>query len=133
MVNSHLFNKTIPLAIIVIFLFIFFLFKYKSPIDIENNEDKSLIIKMIKEHNANSKIEDIEIKSGVIYVPLKDSIYKLSDKIKNDNDILQYTKVVKYVSINDSDTIKCATIFEVDEEFLKEKVGKHLITIKDLN
>lgn len=134
--KTHLVYEMIPLYIvgtaIVISFIVTLLVYYKAPISLDNSKDKAMIEKMINDQNPNSKIENLELKSGVIYVGLKDSIYKLSDKIEDDNDILWYTRVLKYTAISDSDTVKCTTIFEMDEKFLKERVGKHLITIRDI-
>ena len=135
-IKKHTIYEMIPfyivgIAIIASLIAIFFAY-YKAPISLENKEDSTAIMKMLNQQNIDCDIENAELKEGVVYLALRDSIYKISDKIKNDNDLLWYTRVIKYQAINGSDTINCATIFEINESFLKENVGKHLITIKGL-
>lgn len=85
---------------------------------------------MIHKQNIEGNIKNIKLSQGIIYTSLKDSIINKSNKIDAENDILYYTRILNYDVINDSDSIHYITIFEIDEKFLKEDIGQHLITFK---
>lgn len=141
MINKikELVYKYIPSGLITIFivgillifsLIIMFFVYYKKPISLNNEIAKNKIENMIHKQNIEGNIKNIKLSQGIIYTSLKDSIINKSNKIDDENDILYYTRILNYNVINDSDSIHYITIFEIDEKFLKEDIGQHLITFK---
>lgn len=103
---------------------------YKAPISLNDSEDKAKLVQMAEKQNPNTSITNVSLHGGAPFPTITDSLYKASDKLSDANDIVNYCRTLIYDAVNDSDTVHCITIFEIKEKFLREDVGKHLITIK---
>lgn len=131
-------NGLIPfvvvIALICVCIPINLIVNYHEPIELCDNDDKDTILNMLKEQHGDKEFVNLELVKDVVYSNYNDSIFKLSDKIETMDDIVLYTDIVNYTVIeNDSVTENWSTIFEINEKFLKEKVGQHLITFKRYN
>ena len=131
-------NGLIPFAVVIALMCICIpinlIVNYHEPIELCDDDDKDTILNMLKEQHGDKEFVNLELVKNVVYSNYNDSIFKLSDKIETIDDIFWYTDIVNYTVIqNDSVTENWSTIFEVNEKFLKEQVGQHLITLKRYN
>lgn len=131
-------NGLIPFAVVIAFtcvcLPINLIVNYHEPIELCDDDDKDTILNMLKGQHGDKEFVNLELVKNIVYTKYNDSIFKLSDKMKTMDDIVLYTDIVNYTVIeNDSVKENWSTIFEVEEKFLKEKVGRHLITFKRYN
>ena len=133
-IPSGLIPFAVVIALICICLPLVLIVSYHEPIELCDDDDKNTILNMLKEQHGDKEFVNLELVKNVVYSNYNDSIFKLSDKIETKDDIFWYTDVVIYTVIqNDSVTENWSTIFEVNEKFLKEQVGLHLITFKRYN
>ena len=129
-------HNMIPLVVvvtaIVIGSIISFLLYFKAPISLNNKKDYNDVVTLIKSYHGDSIIvSDLSLKTIVFRGELSDSVREVSSyKLKSEDDIAWYTRVIEYDVISNKDTTKYVTIFEISEKFLKERVGKRLITFK---
>lgn len=129
-------HNMIPLVVVIIAIvigsIISFLLYFKSPISLDSKKDYDDIITLIKSYHGDSIIvSDLSLKTIVFRGELSDSVKKISSyKLKSEDDIAWYTRVIEYDIICNRDTARYITIFEISENFLKERVGKGLITFK---
>lgn len=133
-IPSGLIPFAVVIALICICLPLVLIVSYHEPIELCDNDDKGVILNMLEEQHGNKEFVNLELVKNVVYSNYNDSIFKLSDKMETIDDIVLYTDIVNYTVIeNDSVLENWSTIFEVEEKFLKEKVGQHLITFKRYN
>lgn len=107
-----------------------FLTQWKAPVTLEDEQDRNDIQVMLQELHPNMEISNVELKKVIIESTV-DSIFKVTSY---PDDILEnITMTVYYDAVCcEGKTIHYTTIFEVDNAFLKKRVGKPLITIKDM-
>lgn len=99
---------------------------YKNPISLNDNDDFNNIKTELVEYHNTTNISNIEIKS-MEFPHLADTIVKIAPKCEGN--IYWNTVVVKY-DVNDS--LHYYTIFEKEYKFLKEVVGKNIITFENI-
>ena len=129
--NITMLHCTIAFALLVALLtVIIFLTQWKAPVTLEDEQDRNDIQVMLQELHPNMEISNVELKKVIIESTV-DSIFKVTSY---PDDILEnITMTVYYDAVCcEGKTIHYTTIFEVDNAFLKKRVGKPLITIKDM-
>lgn len=118
----------VVLALTVICLFINTLFNYHKPINSDNPE---LIQLIIDQHGHSAIVDSITLHRDIVYAQFSDSIINSSEQINSFDDIILYTGSIDYTIIKqDSTQENWCTVFEVENDFLKENVGKHLVTFR---
>ena len=124
--NMHFGHVLIGLVtLIIIVTFLTFLFGWKAPLSLKNKRDKNDIHLMLENTYPNSEFTNLSLHT-VIFTDLIDSLIKINPSLEGE---LEYkTKTVFYDKITNGDTVTCATIFELEDKFLKERVGKYLYT-----
>lgn len=129
--NMHFGHVLIGIVSLIIIesLFVFF-FGWKAPISLENEKDKAAIELMLSREHPNNEFSNITIKT-VVFSNLVDTLETLYPHLKNE---LSYkTQTVFYDRTeNDSITVSCATIFEIDGKFLKDRVGQPLFHLENI-
>lgn len=118
----------IVLALTVICLFINTLFNYHKPI---NSDDPELMQLIVNQHGHSAIVNNVILHRDIIYTQFSDSIINSSEQINSFDDIILYTGSIDYTIIRqDSTQENWCTIFEVEKDFLRENVGKHLVTFQ---
>lgn len=118
----------VVLALTVIFLFINTLFNYHKPINSDNPE---LIQLIVDQHGHSAIVDNITLHRDIVYAQFSDSIINSSEQINSFDDIIMYTGSIDYTIIKqDSTQENWCTVFEVEKDFLRENVGKHLVTFQ---
>lgn len=118
----------IVLALTVICLFINTLFNYHKPI---NSDDPELMQLIVNQHGHSAIVNNVILHRDIIYAQFSDSIINSSEQINSFDDIILYTGSIDYTIIRqDSTQENWCTIFEVEKDFLRENVGKHLVTFQ---
>lgn len=110
-----------------------FLGFYHRPITLQDEETKTAIMEMISEDVSIDKVSNLRVEEA-IFEDCIDTIYTISpEKFKNKNDIWYWSRVAIYdVQVDSASTMTYATVFEIDEVFLKKLVGKKLFTVKNI-
>lgn len=128
-------SSYVPLLIIIalwviLIPFVFFI-EYKIPIDLNNEKDNLAITEMLKKQHGSVDVKNITLLQHTIYPEYIDSIAKLT-QLSNDGDVIMlYTDNVVYDIVSEDSVVESwITIFEVEDNFLHQKVGKHLITFR---
>lgn len=124
--NMHIGHVLIGIISLILVEGIFlFLFGWKKPLSLQNEKTFNEVTLMLNEKYPNCEFSNLTIHT-VVFTDLVDTILSTHPHLKNK---LEYkTQTVFYDKIIGRDTVTCATIFEVDDGFLIEKVGKHIYT-----
>lgn len=127
-ISYGLISIAIVLALTVICLFINTLFNYHKPI---NSDDPELMQLIVNQHGHSAIVNNVILHKDIIYAQFSDSIINSSEQINSFDDIILYTGSIDYTIIRqDSTQENWCTIFEVEKDFLRENVGKHLVTFQ---
>lgn len=127
-ISYGLISIAIVLALTVICLFINTLFNYHKPI---NSDDPELMQLIVNQHGHSAIVNNVILHRDIIYAQFSDSIINSSEQINSFDDIILYTGSIDYTIIRqDSTQENWCTIFEVEKDFLRENVGKHLVTFQ---
>lgn len=118
----------VVLALTIIFLFINTLFNYHKPI---NSNDPELIQLIVDQHGHSAIVDNVTLHRDIVYAQFSDSIINSSEQINSFDDIIVYTGSIDYTIIKqDSIQENWCTVFEVEKNFLRENIGKHLVTFQ---
>lgn len=105
---------------------------YHRPLTLQDAETIDALEQMAVSEVKDAVIYDFEIrKEDHEFSMFTDSICKLNpEKFHNEYDIHKGTKVLYYKVVTDSTITQYATLFEVEEVFMRQLVGRKLITVE---
>lgn len=124
--NMHIGHVFIGIISLIFISGLFlFLFGWKKPLSLNNDKTLNSITLMLKDVNPDCEFTNLSVHT-VVFTDLIDTILVSHPHLKGE---IEYkTKTVFYDKISRSDTVTCATIFELENGFLVEKVGGHVYT-----
>ena len=104
---------------------------YHRPLTLDDSDTREALVEMIRSEFPDSSISNFEIRNS-FFPSFEDSIYVLNkERYQTVDDIWRETRAIWYNVQQDSISTQCATVFEVDEKFLKLVVGKKLFTVQN--